>query len=93
MYDARVIHLIKESISGKDVPGLRYNVYSIDYGAYVDLINTTRAPKGLFETENEDGESEFVNVPTNDYRAIRRAILDLDAFYVQQTDSDEQPNS
>ena len=85
LYDARVIHLIKESISGKDVPGHRYNVYSIDYGAYVELINTTKAPKGLFEAETDEGDSEFINVPSNDYRAIRRAILNLNEFYESQS--------
>ena len=80
LYDARVIHIIKQSISGKDAPGLRYNVYSIDFGCYVDLINTSRAPKGLFEVEEKDGTVNFVNVPHNDYRAIRRAILDLEEF-------------
>jgi len=79
LYDARVIHIIKQSIAGKDDPGVRYNVYSVDYGCYVDLINTSKAPKGLFEVETENG-LEFVNVPQNDYRAIRRAILDLDEF-------------
>ncbi len=80
LYDARVIHVIKQSISGKDTPGIRYNVYSIDFGCYVDLINTSRAPKGLFKAENNDGVLTYVSVPQNDYRAIRRAILDLDKF-------------
>jgi hypothetical protein len=79
LYDARVIHIIKQSIAGKDDPGARYNVYSVDYGCYVDLINTSRAPKGLFEVETEDG-LKFVSVPQNDYRAIRRAILNLNEF-------------
>lgn len=82
LYDARVLHLIKQSVSGKDTPGIRYNVYSIDFGCYVDLINTSKAPKGLFEVETEEGlSSEFVNVPRNDYRAIRRAILELSDFH------------
>jgi hypothetical protein len=79
LYDARVIHIIKQSIAGKDDPGVRYNVYSVDYGCYVDLINTSRAPKGLFEVETDEG-LKFVSVPQNDYRAIRRAILNLDEF-------------
>lgn len=79
LYDSRVIHLIKQSVSGQDKPGIRYNVYSIDYGCYVDLINTNRAPKGLFEAETENG-FEFIQVPINDYRAIRRAILDFEEF-------------
>lgn len=79
LYDSRVLHLIKQSIAGQDKPGIRYNVYSIDYGCYVDLINTNRAPKGLFQAETDDG-LEFIQVPINDYRAIRRAILDLTDF-------------
>ena len=84
LFDSRVLHIIKENISGKDTPGVRYNVYSIDYGCYVDLLNTKNAPKGLFaavEAEDEDNTEIYIDVPKTDYRAIRRAILDLDEFY------------
>ena len=81
LYDARILHIIKQNVSSKDTPGVRYNVYSIDYGCYVDLINTARAPKGLFEDEIEDDQTEFIDVPRDDYRSIRRAILDLSKFY------------
>lgn len=80
LFDARVLHVVKQSVSGRDEPGVRYNVYSIDYGCYVDLINTTRAPQGLFDVDTEQG-AEFVQVPVSDYRAIRRAILNIDKFY------------
>lgn len=81
LFDSRILHVIKENVSGKDEPGVRYNVYSIDYGCYVDLINTSNAPKGLFEViEEDDDKSVYINVPKNDYRAIRRAILNLDNF-------------
>ena len=82
LFDARVIHLIKDNVSGNDEPGIRYNVYSIDYGCYVDLMNTNSAPRGLFEAIEDDSETSiYVDVPKNDYRAIRRAILDLNEFY------------
>lgn len=82
LFDSRVLHIIKENISGKDTPGTRYNVYCIDYGCYVDLLNTKNAPKGLFEVlEEEDDIVKFIEVPKTDYRAIRRAILDLESFY------------
>jgi hypothetical protein len=29
----------------KDNPGVRYNIYSIDYGTYVDLIGTSKEPQ------------------------------------------------
>lgn len=82
LFDARLLHVIKRSISAIDQPGVRYDAYKLDYGCYVDLLATTKAPiHNLFETEatEEDGAAG-VKVPTDDYRAIRRAILDLDEF-------------
>lgn len=76
LFDARVLHLLKKNISAHDQPGARYDVYKIDYGCYVDLLSTARSPKGLLEVS----ENKYVEVPTDDYRAIRRAILDVDEF-------------
>jgi hypothetical protein len=51
------------------------------YGAYVDLIHTKTEPLGTLPLDLEDGsEGAYVDVPTQDLRAIRRAILDLDEF-------------
>jgi hypothetical protein len=80
LYDARVLHVIRQGVSAQDYPGRRFNVYALDYGCYVDLINTSRAPHGLFEAELE-GEAGFVDVPHTDFRSIRRAILNLAPFY------------
>jgi hypothetical protein len=77
LFDARVLHLLKKSVSAHDQPGVRYDVYKLDFGCYVDLLTTAKAPSGLLAT---DDESQFVDVPPDDYRAIRRAILDLDKF-------------
>jgi hypothetical protein len=86
LFDNRIIHLIKQNISAKDRPGERFNVFAIDYGTYVQLINTSQEPKGLFQVETENGV-EFIDVPLNDYRSIRRSILDIQEFeknYAQQ---------
>jgi hypothetical protein len=72
LYDARLLHLLKKSISSNVEPGKRYDVFKIDYGCYVDLINTSRAPGGLFQG---DGDMFINEVPPDDYRSIRRAIL------------------
>lgn len=79
LYDERVLHVLKQGISAQDLPGRRFNVYGIDYGCYVDLITTDRAPQGLLDI-GED-ESNFVDVPRTDFRSIRRSILDLQLFY------------
>lgn len=83
LFDSRLLHILKKNVSSNDEPGARYDVYKIDYGCYVDLINTTRAPEGLFE--QDDGS--FTEVPKDDYRSIRRAILDPSKFAQQNEDS------
>ncbi|NVN86513.1 MAG: hypothetical protein HXX15_10540 [Rhodopseudomonas sp.] len=76
LFDSRLLHILKRNISSNDEPGARYDVYKIDYGCYVDLINTNKMPEGLFFAD-EAGEEKFVEVPKDDYRSIRRAILKI----------------
>ena len=92
LYDSRILHVIKQDISSRDVPGMKYNVYSIDYGCYVELINTTRSPLGLFEEEIEEGKCEYCQVPRDDYRSIRRAILNMDEFLANHKDLPKTEN-
>jgi hypothetical protein len=88
LFDGRLLHVVKKSISGQEEVGVRYDAYKLDYGCYVDLLATKAAPAGLFEAETSPEEAEardsadasMVQVPNDDYRAIRRAILDLDVF-------------
>lgn len=82
LFDARILHLVRRGYSAQDQPGERFDVWVIDYGAYVDLINTVNAPQGLLPFDGEDGTEGYVDVevPTQDLRAIRRAILDLREF-------------
>ena len=81
LFDARLLHVIKRSISGQEQAGVRYDAYKLDYGCYVDLLATTKAPNHqLYETPGEEEDGMRINVPSDDYRAIRRAILDLSKF-------------
>jgi len=82
LFDARLLHVMKKSISGHDEPGVRYDAYKLDYGCYVDLLATTKAPTyELFETQQSDeAAAAGIAVPTDDYRAIRRAILDIEEY-------------
>ena len=74
LFDLRVLHLVQRGYADKDRPGVRYNIYTLDYGTYVDLMNTSRRPDLdliILETENQ---SDYV-VPFDDKRSIRRIIL------------------
>lgn len=84
LFDSRVLHVLKRGISTHDEPGARYDAYKLDYGCYVDLMTTSRAPVGLFQVEPDDDASGYVEVPSDDYRSIRRAILDLSEFEKMQ---------
>ncbi|MDW3680334.1 hypothetical protein RA280_00955 [Cupriavidus sp. CV2] len=80
LYDERVLHVLRKGVSAKDEPGKRYQVYGIDYGCYVDLINTAKAPQGMLDLgEGKPDISEVV--PKTDFRSIRRCILNLPEFY------------
>lgn len=78
LFDARVLHILRRGYSAQDEPGERYIVYSIDYGAYVDLMQTQYAPQGLFSIGDEG--DEYAEVPPHDLRTLRRTILDLAEF-------------
>jgi hypothetical protein len=71
LFDARVLHLVLKGYADKDNPGVKYNIYTIDYGTYVDLLNTSRAPEDF----GEDLEAQETIVPFDDKRKIRRIML------------------
>jgi hypothetical protein len=83
LFDARVLHIVRRGYSAQDHAGERFDVWVIDYGAYVDRINTTYAPQGILPFDGDDGTIQHIDldVPVQDLRAIRRAILDLQEFY------------
>jgi hypothetical protein len=80
LFDARVLHILKRGVSAHDQPGVRYDVFKIDYGCYVGLLSTQRAPQGLLALDAPSEAASHVEVPPDDYRAIRRAILNLEEF-------------
>lgn len=80
LYDERVLHVLRKSMSAQDEPGKRFHVYGIDYGCYVDLISTARAPQGLLDL-GESTHDFCLSVPETDFRSIRRCVLNLTDFY------------
>lgn len=74
LFDFRVLHLVQRGYADKDNPGLRYKIYTLDYGTYVDLLGTQRASTDDFTDALSQGNDEVV-VPFDDRRSIRRIIL------------------
>lgn len=74
LFDARVLHHMQRGYADKDNPGVRYNIYAIDYGAYVDLLGTSKEPELDLQI---DREGQDIIVPFDDKRSIRRIVLDV----------------
>lgn len=85
LFDRRALHILNRSRSAAHRPGERFIVYKIDYGVYVDLISTDKYPSGLLVDSEAGGDIDF-DVPSDDARSFRRAILDLDRFYAAHAD-------
>jgi hypothetical protein len=47
LFDRRALHILSRSMSSAHRPGERFIVYKLDYGCYVDLINTDKYPDGM----------------------------------------------
>lgn len=77
LFDSRVLHVSKRDISQPDgsASPARYDAFKLDYGCYVHLMATRQ----LSSTTGSDGE-DYVAVPADDYRAVRRAVLDVAEF-------------
>ncbi len=73
LFDFRLLHLVRRGYADKDNPGVHYNIYTLDYGTYVDLIGTQRAPADDFTETDRAGEDTIV--PFDDRRSIRRIIV------------------
>lgn len=80
LFDRRALHILNRNRSAAHRPGERFVVYKLDYGLYVDLSNTDKFPEGMLVPGNSVDDVDF-NVPLDDARSYRRAILDLGRFY------------
>lgn len=69
LFDLRVLHLVRRGYADKDRPGVRYNIYSLDYGTFVDLMYTSKKPELGFEAEENRSPDDFI-VPFDDKRSI-----------------------
>jgi hypothetical protein len=78
LFDARVLYLMQRGYADKDNPGLRYNIYTLDYGTYVDLLKTSRKPQ--LELLLVEKLTPDIVVPFDDKRSIRRIVLTEDIF-------------
>lgn len=74
LFDLRLLHLVRRGAIDERNPAVRYNIYALDYGTYVDLFNTKHQPDMGFKKISEEVPENFF-VPFDDKRAIKKIVL------------------
>ncbi|MCF2948059.1 hypothetical protein L0668_08075 [Paraglaciecola aquimarina] len=93
LYDARVLHILKQGVSVSTMAGKRFNIYSLDYGCYVDLIGTQGYPKALLIASSKNNEDTYVEIPAACFASAKHSILELQSYYNQHQTSFSFVNS
>jgi hypothetical protein len=87
LLNERVLHRLNGTYSHQDRPGIRYDLFTVDYGAFVrfrgtvnqvleDVFLQAELPQALGEDERR------LMVPIDDRRSIRRITFDPDSMTV-----------
>ncbi len=84
LLNERVLHKLSGFYSHKDRPGERYELFTVDYGAYARFIGTINEPYQIAMPLTEDvtklpEPEQQIMVPFDDRRSIRRIVFDPDA--------------
>lgn len=81
LLNERILHRLNGTYSHQDRPGVRHEIYTVDYGAYVRYRQTQNAVKektfwDLHDCDELTEEETKSLVPVDDKRSIRRIIFD-----------------
>jgi hypothetical protein len=90
LLNERILHKLSGFYSHKDRPGERYELFNIDYGAYVRFISTketvNESSQGVFPFMSDvpklSADEQKFMVPRDDKRSIRRIVFDPDVLKV-----------
>ncbi len=89
LLNERILHRLNHRYSHPDRPGLRYELFTLDYGAYVAYRGTVNEPNqlNLFsgDVRSHDSNDKKI-VPYDDKRSIRRIVFDPNMLSVKQKD-------
>ena len=86
LLNERIIHKLNIKYSHPDRPGLRYELFTLDYGAYVSYHGTVNEPNQLFLFAEDIALLDEIEkqsiLPFDDKRSIRRIVFNPIALSV-----------
>lgn len=85
LLNERILHRLSGFYSHKDRPGERYELFNINYGAYVRFKGTVNEPylsvlPLTSDVSKLSEEEQRFLVPLDDKRSIRRIVFNPDYF-------------
>jgi hypothetical protein len=85
LLNERILHRLSGTYSHPDRPGVRHDLFAIDYGAFARFRGTKNAihEEAFWGNHNSDGltaEEKTQLVPVDDKRSIRRITFDPDTL-------------
>jgi DNA-binding PadR family transcriptional regulator len=78
LVDFRVLHLVQRGVPDPNNPTRRYNLYTLDYGLYLDVRGTKHDLKAEFGPRKSRPSDEVVPIETRRY--FRGVVLKPDQF-------------
>ena len=81
LLNERVLHRLNETYSHPDRPGVRYDIFTVDYGTYARFRDTVNQVEDhVFLDRDKRGQlnsaEQSLWVPVDDNRSIRRIVFD-----------------
>lgn len=76
LYDARVLHVVRRNVALRERPGVRYHVYTIDYGCFFDVVVASQRTNGM-PLEGEDLDTPVPGIGS--LETVKNAVLDINA--------------
>ncbi len=95
LLNERVLHKLSGFYSNPDKPGERYELFTVDYGAYIRFKGTGNEPyqtimPTMMELESlSQAEGKYM-VPLDDKRSIRRIVFDPDSLELRAFGNENQ---
>jgi len=88
LLNERILHKLSGTYSTKDRPGVRYDLFTVDYGAFARLRGTANEVDENIFLPPDGGKFDdaSVIVPLDDKRSIRRIIFDPDQVRISNYD-------
>jgi hypothetical protein len=87
LLDLRILHLLRRGYAEPQRPGIRYSVFTLDYGTYAEMADSVRRPSGFMKKQKRLGDNVVVPFEDDD-RYVSKVIVG-ESFFRQYSDASD----